>query len=86
MTMPTTRRRVLAGAAGFAAATLSRSAHAQWRPSEAVRIIIPAAPGGTTDLMGRLLGQHLQVAWGQSTVVENKSGGGGTIAMSAFVR
>ena len=51
-----------------------------------MRIIIPAAPGGTTDLMGRLLGQHLQVAWGQSTVVENKSGGGGTIAMSDFVR
>jgi tripartite-type tricarboxylate transporter receptor subunit TctC len=51
-----------------------------------VRIIVPAAPGGTTDVMGRLLGQHLQVAWGQSTVVENKSGGGGTIAMSDFVR
>jgi tripartite-type tricarboxylate transporter receptor subunit TctC len=87
MTMPTTRRRLLAGAAGLAAAaTLPRSAGAQWRPNDAVRIIIPAAPGGTTDLMGRLLGQHLQVAWGQSTVVENKSGGGGTIAMSAFVR
>jgi tripartite-type tricarboxylate transporter receptor subunit TctC len=36
--------------------------------------------------MGRLLSQHLQVTWGQSTVVENKSGGGGTIAMSDFVR
>ena len=81
------RRVALAGAAGLAAATaLPRRAQAQWRPSEAVRIIIPAAPGGTTDLMGRLLGQHLQVAWGQSTVVENKSGGGGTIAMSDFVR
>ena len=80
-------RRLLSGAAGLAAATaLPRFADAQWRPSEAVRIIIPAAPGGTTDLMGRLLGQHLQVTWGQSTVVENKSGGGGTIAMSDFVR
>jgi tripartite-type tricarboxylate transporter receptor subunit TctC len=78
------RRNVLAGLA--AATALPRAASAQWRPSEAVRIIIPAAPGGTTDLMGRLLGQHLQVAWGQSTVVENKSGGGGTIAMSDFVR
>ena len=77
----------LPGAAGLAAATaLPRAATRQWRPTEAVRIIIPAAPGGTTDLMGRLLGQHLQVAWGQSTVVENKSGGGGTIAMSDFVR
>ena len=77
----------LSGAAGLAAATaLPRTSQAEWRPTEAVRIIIPAAPGGTTDLMGRLLGQHLQVAWGQSTVVENKSGGGGTIAMSDFVR
>ena len=83
-----TRRRALAGAAAIAApALLSRTAlGADWRPTEQVRIIVPAAPGGTTDLMGRLLGQHLQVAWGQSTVVENKSGGGGTIAMSDFAR
>jgi tripartite-type tricarboxylate transporter receptor subunit TctC len=70
----------------MAAAALPRAARADWRPTEAVRIIVPAAPGGTTDVMGRLLGQHLQVAWGQSTVVENKSGGGGTIAMTDFVR
>ena len=84
MTVKVSRRTVLAGAAGLAA--LPRPAHADWKPAETVRIIVPAAPGGTTDVMGRLLGQHLQVAWGQSTVVENKSGGGGTIAMSDFVR
>ena len=84
-----TRRRALAGAAATLAAPalVARAAlGADWRPTEQVRIIVPAAPGGTTDLMGRLLGQHLQVAWGQSTVVENKSGGGGTIAMSDFAR
>jgi tripartite-type tricarboxylate transporter receptor subunit TctC len=84
MTVKVSRRTVLAGAAGLAA--LPRLAHADWKPAETVRIIVPAAPGGTTDVMGRLLGQHLQVAWGQSTIVENKSGGGGTIAMSDFVR
>jgi tripartite-type tricarboxylate transporter receptor subunit TctC len=84
MSIPFSRRAVLSGAAGLLA--LPRSARAQWRPTEAVRIIVPAAPGGTTDVMGRLLAQHLQVAWGQSTVVENKSGGGGTIAMTDFVR
>jgi tripartite-type tricarboxylate transporter receptor subunit TctC len=78
------RRAVLSGVAGLL--VLPRGAQAQWRPTEAVRIIVPAAPGGTTDVMGRLLAQHLQVAWGQSTVVENKSGGGGTIAMTDFVR
>lgn len=88
MTTPLSRRRVLAGAASLTAATLGarRSQAASWRPTEQVRVIVPAAPGGTTDLMGRLVAQHLQVAWGQTTVVENKSGGGGTIAMSDFVR
>src|SRR5436305_2379437 len=81
------RRSLLTCAAGLAATSaLPRSGHADWRPTESVRIIVPAAPGGTTDVMGRLLAQHLQVAWGQSTVVENKSGGGGTIAMTDFVR
>src|SRR5436305_1722721 len=81
------RRSLLTGAAGLAATSaLPRSGHADWRPTEAVRIIVPAAPGGTTDVMGRLLAQHLQVVWSQSTVVENKSGGGGTIAMTDFVR
>ena len=84
MTVKVSRRTVLAGVAGLAA--LPRLAHADWKPAETVRIIVPAAPGGTTDVMGRLLGQHLQVAWGQSTIVENKSGGGGTIAMTDFVR
>jgi tripartite-type tricarboxylate transporter receptor subunit TctC len=87
MTSTISRRDVFSAAAGLAAATaLPRAASAQWKPSEAMRIIVPAAPGGTTDLMGRLLGQHLHVAWGQSTVVENQSGGGGTIAMGNFVR
>ena len=84
MTVNVSRRTLLAGAAGLAA--LPRLAHADWKPAETVRIIVPAAPGGTTDVMGRLLGQHLQAAWGQSTIVENKSGGGGTIAMTDFVR
>src|SRR6476660_5027358 len=76
MTVKLTRRTLVSGA--MAAAALPRAARADWRPTEAVRIIVPAAPGGTTDVMGRLLGQHLQVAWGQSTVGEHKSGGGGT--------
>jgi tripartite-type tricarboxylate transporter receptor subunit TctC len=79
------RRTALAGAAGLATA-LSFPVRAEWRATETIRVIAPAAPGGTTDLMARMLAQHLQIAWGQSTVVENKSGGGGTIAMTDFVR
>ena len=77
------RRAVMAG---LAATALPMPARSDWKPNETVRLIIPAAPGGTTDVMGRLLAAHLQTAWGVSTVVENKSGGGGTIAMTDYVR
>jgi len=87
MTKTLSRRDVLSGTAGLAAAVaLPGSARSDWKPTETIRIIIPAAPGGTTDVMGRLVAQHLQVAWGQSTIVENKSGGGGTLAMTDYVR
>jgi len=65
----------LTGAAAVsAAAILPRSSYgSDWRPTENVRIIVPAAAGGSTDVMGRLLAAHLQTAWGQSAVVENRS-------------
>jgi tripartite-type tricarboxylate transporter receptor subunit TctC len=83
-----TRRRVLSGAAALSSAALfPRSSYgADWRPTETVRIIVPAAPGGSTDVMGRLLAAHLQQNWGQPAVVENRSGAGGTIGTSEVVR
>jgi tripartite-type tricarboxylate transporter receptor subunit TctC len=81
------RRAVLRAGVGLAAVpVLLGRAEAEWRPNQLIRIIVPAAPGGTTDVMGRLLAQHLQTTWGQSAVVENKSGGGGTIGTADFVR
>lgn len=81
------RRRLLSGAAAVsAAAILPRTALGAWKPTETVRIVVPAAAGGSTDVMGRILGQHLQAAWGVSTVVENRSGGGGTIGTAEAIR
>jgi len=83
------RRGVLSAAAALSAtAAVPRlgQAAADWKPTETVRVIVPTAPGGSTDVMGRFLAQHLQVAWGQSAIVENRSGAGGTIAAAEVVR
>lgn len=57
-----------------------------WRPAGQVRIIVPAAAGGTTDIMARILAQYLQGRWGSAVVVENRAGGGGTIGTLEMVR
>ena len=48
-------------------------------PTKSVRIIVPFAPGGTTDVVARLVGQKLGELWGQSVVIENHSGAGGNV-------
>ena len=87
MTRKFSRRNLLSAAAAVSAASiLPRTSLADWRPTETVRLIVPAAAGGSTDVMGRLLAAHLQTAWGQSAIVENRSGAGGTIGTSEVVR
>ncbi|WP_411878107.1 Bug family tripartite tricarboxylate transporter substrate binding protein [Polaromonas sp. YR568] len=54
-------------------------ASAQGYPNKPVRLIVPFAPGGFTDVVARILGQKLSVAMGQQFVVENKAGAGSTI-------
>src|SRR5262249_12108903 len=49
-------------------------------PSKPVTIIVPAAPGGVTDALGRTLAQRFTDAWGQQVIVENKAGANNQIA------
>jgi tripartite-type tricarboxylate transporter receptor subunit TctC len=57
------------------------SAHAQGSyPDKQIRMVIPFAPGGTTDLLARAVGQHLQETWGQPLIADNRPGANGLVA------
>jgi tripartite-type tricarboxylate transporter receptor subunit TctC len=58
---------------------VSGAAFAQAYPTRPVKLIVPFAPGGFTDVVARILGQKLSVAMGQQFVIENKAGAGSTI-------
>src|SRR3954469_20181113 len=69
------RRSLLKAMAGATALSLTGRAFAAY-PERAIRLVVPFAPGGNADLMGRLLGEGLSQALGQPVVVEKKAGAG----------
>jgi tripartite-type tricarboxylate transporter receptor subunit TctC len=81
---PPHRRRFLHLAAGAAALpAVSRVARAQAYPTRPVRVVVPFAPGGASDVVARLMSQHLSERLGQQFVVENRPGGGSNIGTEA---
>ncbi len=74
------RRRVLVGIASLAGTATPFAARAEaWRPTKNVRIVVPFAAGGISDVMGRKLGAYLEGRWGQSVIIDDKSGAAGII-------
>src|SRR5919198_6757476 len=61
-------------------------AHAQAYPAKPVRLIIPFPPGGSNDVVGRLIAAQLGERLGQSVIVDNRGGGGGTIGINAATK
>jgi tripartite-type tricarboxylate transporter receptor subunit TctC len=55
-------------------------------PSKPIRIVVPYGPGGATDIVARILGEHLKEKFNQPVVVENKPGGNGVVALQETVR
>ena len=78
------RRAVLGG--GLALLAAPALAQQAAYPNRPVTIIVPFAPGGSTDFVARLLAQYLSGAMGGSFVVENRAGGSGTIGHGALAR
>ena len=83
-----TRRAVLQGAGAFAfgATALGRPAAAAGYPERPVRIIVPFAAGGPSDLTARLMSDKLREALGQTFIVENRGGAGGNLGIAQVAR
>jgi len=75
------RRRFLhLGAAAATLPVVTRMAHAENYPTRPITLIVPFAAGGPTDVIGRILGAHIQTTLGQTVVIENVTGASGTLA------
>ncbi|CAN5768240.1 tripartite tricarboxylate transporter substrate binding protein [soil metagenome] len=85
-------RQFMASVAAVAALLLSGSpSHAQeqppaFHPTKPVTIIVPYSPGGGTDAVGRLMGKALEEMWGQTVIIDNRTGGNGSVGSAMVAR
>jgi tripartite-type tricarboxylate transporter receptor subunit TctC len=88
--MKTPRRRTLqqlaVSALALVLASAASQATAQAWPAKPVRIVVPFSPGGSTDVVARMLAQRLAALWGQTVVVDNRAGAGGNVGADVVAK
>jgi tripartite-type tricarboxylate transporter receptor subunit TctC len=72
--------------ASLALSTLTFAARGQDFPNKTIRIVVPFAPGGPTDLMARTIAKGMSTSLGKAVIVDNRPGGGGVIGMNEIIR
>jgi tripartite-type tricarboxylate transporter receptor subunit TctC len=80
------RRTLIAGAALLPLMPFASQALADTYPAKPIRFVVPYAPGGTTDLVARTVGQKMADKLGKPVVIENRPGAGGNIGMDAVAK
>jgi tripartite-type tricarboxylate transporter receptor subunit TctC len=80
------QKQTLKTLAALSLSLAASAAFAQAYPSKPVRNIVPFAPGGTTDIIARIVAEKIQSQLGQQMIIENKAGGGGSIGALETVR
>jgi len=84
---PAVRGSVAGGIVGLAAGSIGwAAAPGADYPTRSIRMIVPFAAGGATDILARIVGQRLTELWGQTVVIDNRAGAGGTVGAAIAAR